>query len=346
MEGFLEANRVVEVSFNKLSTIHKSGDLPLRRTLLISKVLNRAQDAATSAHFALMNTPPSPTPRGSSKLLASISKKVVEDASVYDSECLPSALSRPTKPLPKQQSPIASRTVARADADEESMDFDSVNSVLDNILSFDNDTTAVSRSSETESPPSTKMALSPSSSNRNERALSTPTTKRSRLLEDISNSSKAWSSWQFDLDTDFSNASTTYQWPSTRDTSNTWAPLSPGKRAHGEAFPYEKENLTLFDTCLEDPKRFKPSPPEACPLESLPGFCGYTVPKTPHQMAHVFGNSFAPESNRELSGWPSADDGKHNLSYPEHGLVFSDQSFTGNHFPTSIPTQLSPILAF
>ncbi len=345
MEGFLEANRVVEVSFNKLTSIHKRGDLPLRKTLLISKVLNRAQDAATSAHFAFMNGPSSSTPRGSSKLLASISKKVVEDASIYESDCLPSGpLYRPTKPQHRQQSPIASSALAKAEEDEEPMDFDSVNSVLSNILSFDNDNTAAPNSSETESPRSRRMSLShpQSPSNRNE--VSSPTRKRSRLLKDVSNSSKDWSSWQLELSTDFVNASTTYQWPSTtQDASTTWSPPSPGKRPHSEAFPCEKENLFLFETSFEDPKRFKPSPPEGCPLESLPGFCGYLsyrgLQSSP-QMTNKFGNS-DPNS----SDWPSCYD-THHSSDSEQGLTYQDQSFSDNHFPAPIPTQISPILAF
>lgn len=332
MEGFLEANRVVEVSLSKLSNIHRSGELPLRKTLLISKVLNRAQNVATSAHLTLINS--SPTPRSSSKLLASISKKVT-DTSAFESDCLPAGpTSRPSK-VHREQSPIVS-CVSKSE-DEEPMDFENVSSVLSDIL--DNETPAASE----ESP-----LVKDDTTNLNEQ-LKSP--KRSKLFADISNT-RGWDSWQFDLSSKLKNDSLpAHQWspePNFEFQSSPTAPVSPGKRNHTQAFPFiEKENTALFDI-WDDSKRFKPSPPEGCPLESLPGFCGYLSPRNLQSaplITYLFGKGFAEPSDPSTTDWPS--DFTHGS---EHGLSnesTANRPYIDNHFPTPIQTSpVAPILAF
>ena len=342
MDGFLEANRVLEVSLSKLNTFHKGGDLPLRKTLLISKVLNRAQDVATSAHFSFISTPS--TSRSSSKLLASISKKV-EDPSVYESDCLPVGLPRPAKQQ-QRQSPIASRTVTKQE-DEEPMDFENVNSVLSDILSSDSDIEVDSEStaaSEAEVPHFEESSRSQPTSNKNKQ-ISSPS-KKSRLLGDISNTSDStsgWNAWQFEKN---SNLKFTTQWTTTpfqTESTSCSPPASPLKRNHNAAFPFEKENY--WWTTIDDTKRFKPSLPEESPLESLPGFCGYLSPRnlqTAPLITIMFGKGFTLPSESTSSDWPS--------SFSDHELGFTENvnhSFSENHFLPHVQTSpIKPILAF
>lgn len=339
MDGFLEANRVVEVSLSKLNSFHKGGDLPLRKTLLISKVLNRAQDVATSAHLSFITTPS--TSRSSSKLLASISKKV-EDTSVYESDCLPVGLPRPAKQQ-QRQSPIASCTVTKQE-DEEPMDFENVNSVLSDILSSDSEIEVDSESTaacESEVPHFKESSRSQPTLNKNEQ-ISSPS-KRSKLLGDISNTSNStsgWNAWQFEQN---SNLKLTTQWTTPYHTETSCSPpASPGKRNHHAAFPFEKENNWWSTT--DDTKRFKPSPPEEVPLESLPGFCGYLSPRnlqTAPLITIMFGKGFALPSESTSSDWPS--------SFSDHELGFTknvNHSFSENHFLPPVQTSVKPILAF
>lgn len=327
MEGFLEANRIVEVSLTKLNSIHKTGDLPLRKTLLISKVLNTAQEVATSAHLSFIKSPPTNSTR-SSKLLASISQD-------SDESRLPTSLARPVKLQSRQTSPIASATLMRQEplqVTEEPMDFVNVSSVLSDILG----------ESETSSPPVTKEPLKSSlliSSDMKKN------TKRSKLLDNVSksNTTSLWSAWQFDLNSEMKN-----QWQlstpiSDNETSN--CPKSPGKRNHQDAFPlYDKENCFSWNQLVADePKRFKPSTPEGCPLESLPGFCGYLSPKNLQSaplITYMFGSGFAQPSNPDLSssdGWPTlASDYQQEISDHDHFATFAQT-------PTSRP---HPILAY
>ena len=333
MEGFLEANRVVEVSLSKLSNIHRSGELPLRKTLLISKVLNRAQNVATSAHLTLINS--SSTPRSSSKLLASITKKVT-DESAFESDCLPAGSpSRPSK-VQREQSPISLR-VSKPE-DEEPMDFENVSSVLSDIL--DNETPAASEEN---------RVVKETCTNLNEQ-LKSP--KRSKLFADISNT-RGWDSWQFDLNTELKNDPTpVHQWSPEPQfefpSSITTGPVSPGKRNHTQAFPFpENDNTFLFDI-WDDSKRFKPSPPEGCPLESLPGFCGHLSPRNLQSaplITYLFGKGFTEPSDPSTADWPSdfAHDSEHGLSNESA----ANRPYFENHFPTPIQTSpVTPILAF
>ena len=320
MEGFLEANRIVEVSLTKLNSIHKTGDLPLRKTLLISKVLNTAQDVATSAHLSFIKSPPNST--RSSKLLASIS----QDSEQYtsDESRLPTSLARPVKLQSRQTSPIASATLVRQEplqVTEESMDFMNVSSVLSDILC----------ESETSSPPVTTEPLTSSlliSSDMKKN------TKRSKLFDNVSNSntSSLWSAWQFDLNSEMKN-----QWQVSTPTSDesSSCPKSPGKRNHQDAFPlYDKENCFSWNQLVADePKRFKPSTPEGCPLESLPGFCGYLSPKNLQSaplITYMFGSGFAQPSNPDFSssdGWPTlASDYQQEISDRDHFATFAQTS--------------------
>ena len=320
MDGFLEANRVMEVSLTKLNGIHKCGDLPLRKTLLISKVLNRAQDLATSAHFSILRSS-SVSTTSSSKLLASIS----QDKSNSE-ETLPTGPARlPARGL-RQQSPIAS---ASSSYDEDSMDFENVSSVLSDILDMEMAPAAIS----CEEPIQEVDTFASERSQNGERA-----TKRSKLL-DVSNTPEInnWSSssWQFELNSELRSC---WQWSSgENDLSLT---VSPGKREHEVAFPFDQENSIFWDKGLEEAKRFKPSPPEGCPLESLPGFCGYLSPKNLQSaplITYMFGKGFAdPSDSERCDDWPE--------------LSLADSSATENHFVSpsfqTSPVKFNPIMAF
>ena len=123
MEGFLEANRVLELSLSKLAI--GSGNLPLRKTLFVTRVLNKAQDMATSAQDRLFSSPH----KNSSKLLASFGHNI---------DGVPESHLRIPKPQ-RQQSPIATdcheiHMTPLVQPDEESMDFENVSSYLGNIL--------------------------------------------------------------------------------------------------------------------------------------------------------------------------------------------------------------------
>lgn len=335
MESFLEANRVVEVSLCKLNSINKSGDLPLRKTLLISKVLNKAQDVATSAHLSFLRSPPSTM--SSSKLLASISHEESTQ------ESLPTGPARPTKVQLRQQSPIASAALASheihtSEDEEEAMDFESVSSVLSGILS-DGDSAPAAVD---------KQSLEASASSALKTQDVDQVSKRNKLFGDITNSSTNWSNstWQFELNTELRNR---WQWdstPSVIDSPKT--PATPGKRNYQDAFPFtDKENAFSWAECVQDDtKRFKSTPPpEGCPLESLPGFCGYQPPSTTSQwepilLTCMFGKGFSEEpSNYELYTWPKLSlEGSHELD-----------ASCENHFTPSLqtsPVKFQPILAF
>ena len=128
MEGFLEANQVVEISLSKLANIKRTGDLPLRKTLMVSQVLSRAQEAASSAQDSFFSNHTSSS-RRSSKLLASFA------STRSNVDGLPPTL----KSHSREQSPIATEShelecLAPQHPDHEPMDLETVNSFLDNIL--------------------------------------------------------------------------------------------------------------------------------------------------------------------------------------------------------------------
>lgn len=320
MDGFLEANRVMEVSLTKLNGINKSGDLPLRKTLLISKVLNRAQDVATSAHFSILKSS-SVSTTSSSKLLASISQYKNDSE-----ETLPTGPARPIKGL-RQQSPIASAALASSKYDDESMDFENVSSVLSDILDIEMAPAAILCEESIQD----ADTLANEGSRDGGRV-----TKRSKLL-DVSNTTETnnWlsSTWQFELNTELRNC---WQWNSGEDLSLT---VSPGKRDHKVAFPFDQENSIFWDSGLEEAKRFKQSPPEGCPLESLPGFCGYpTSPRNSMANMYMFGKGFVDPISAE-----SQDN-----EWPE--LSLADSNGTENHLVTpslqTSPIKFNPIMAF
>lgn len=335
MDGFLEANRVMEVSLTKLNGIHKSGDLPLRKTLLISKVLNKAQDVATSAHFSILNRSSNFTSTTSSKLLASIG----QDRSGSE-ETLPTGPARPARET-RPESPIASAALGttRYD-DDESMDFENVSSVLSDILDIEMAPTAIACEGPAEQKPNAFAAESEDIQPCGERVA-----KRSKLL-DVSNTTATteannWtsSSWQFELNTELRNC---WKWNNSGEDKSLTA--SPGKREHEVAFPFDQENSLFWDGELEEAKRFKPSPPEGCPLESLPGFCGYLSPKNLQSaplITYMFGKGFAEPSDptSQHSAWPAS------LSLEDSSVA------TENHFasPPSLqtsPIKFNPIMAF
>lgn len=360
MDGLFEANRLVEVSMSKLSCLHKGGELPLRKTLMISKVLNKAQNIATSAHLSLLQTSSkTPTRCSSSKLLASITKKVeTSSSSCFEDDPLPHTVSTPVRTTPKastrEPSPIVScSNVSRLDGGDEAMDFESVNSVLCNILSESD----MSPGTEATSP----LRVSSKSENftRTTRsATGSPLLFRpNRFLSDVSNTvttptGDGWNAWRFDT----TETEAGSPWPWSTDAGGeapleevmAVPPLSPGKRHHQEAFPGEdKENTLLADGLLyDDIKRFKSCPPEGCPLESLPGFCGYLSPKNLQSaplITYMFGKGFTEPSNPAISDWPTAFSPRLNTEHSEA------PAHTENHFSPHFQTttvKFSPILAF
>lgn len=358
MDGLFEANRLVEVSMSKLSCLHKGGELPLRKTLMISKVLNKAQNIATSAHYSLLQTSfKTPTRNSSSKLLASITKKVeTSSSSCFEDDPLPQPVSTPVRTTPKastrEPSPIVScLNVSRLENGEEAMDFEGVNSVLCNILS------------ESDMPPSTEATSRSRVSSKNDNsnkstrsaAGSTFLCRPNGYLSDVSNTlttptGDSWNAWRFETTNTVTDTSSTWRWTGSAAESEDVAvgPLSPGKRHHQEAFPTdEKENTLLADGLLyDDIKRFKSCPPEGCPLESLPGFCGYLSPKNLQSaplITYMFGKGFTEPSNPSISDWPTTFSPRLN---PEQSKVpaHTDNHFTP-HFQTSA-MKFSPILAF
>ena len=293
MEGFLEANRIVEVSLNKLSASSKSGDLSLRKTLLVSKVLNRAQDVATSAHMSLINNT-STAPRSSSKLLANIS--TVESSEAYETDCLPGVSTRAVK-LPRPPSPIVCRSLARTE-EEEPMDLENIisnNSVLQYILA-DNDVAAV------ESPPFDGTRADGSARNRNEQHL---LPRRNKLLQNGSNCQE-WPSnyWRSELTNSLKNSLLDQTW-STASGTNTQPPVSPGKRGHREAFQFDKDSSCLYD----DSKRFKLCHSDSCTTEEcLNCMCDHLSPQNVQSaplLAYILGKGFNSASLLD-DGWPPA----------------------------------------
>ena len=354
MDGLFEANRLVEVSMTKLSSLHKGGDLPLRKTLMISKVLNKAQNIATSAHYSLLHSSSQTPTRGgvtSSKLLASISKKVeTSSSSCFEDDRLPQPVPEASvrtspKASTRELSPIVSwSNVSRSpgEAPEQAMDFESVNSVLSNILS-DSDGPCL---------PAEPQAHHNLNETRTVTSSPPAAQRPTRFLSDLSNNpSGGWSAWRFDMNADFDN---TWRWSSEGDarSPDEAAPLSPGKRHRQEAFPHEeKENSLVAEGLLyEDTKRFKASPPEGCPLESLPGFCGYLSPRNLQSaplITYMFGRGFAEPSNPTSSDWPLAFSGKEpreTADSSEDPSVYTDDNFAPHFQATAV--KFSPILAF
>lgn len=271
MEGFLEANRIVEISLSKLSTIKRSGDLPLRRTLLVSRVLNLAQDVATSAQDSLLSNPHTSL-RCSSKLLANFGHN---QGSTIDG--VPTNHFRTPKPLTRQQSPIALPPPVPVSCistkvlpevvlpDEEPMDFENVNSFLGDILQ------------DVES----------------EKELPLP-------YQD-----------QFDVSSENSGSNRLDSFAVvTHDLEDVTRPTSPGKRNYKQAFVPSVEDLNSAQDTSEDLKRFKSWTAEVSPLESLPGFCGHLSSKnlqTAPFITYMFGRGFTHPSNpdSESCDWPT-----------------------------------------
>ncbi len=272
MEGFLEANEVVEISFSKLANIKRSGDLPLRKTLMVSRVLSRAQEAASSAQDSLFSNHMNSS-RCSSKLLASFAN----NQSNVDS--LPASHQTTLKYHSREQSPIATEShdllecVAPQQPDQEPMDLGDVNSFLDTILQDFDSKTELSHSQC--QPPlqeidnSDARALCPNASN------------------DV-----------------FARSDSSMLPPS--------RPVSPGKRNYQQAFPFiteQSQSQPPYQDNL-DLKRFKACTGEGFPLDSLPGFCGYLSTKnlqTAPFITYMFGKGFTHPSNLNstFSDWPS-----------------------------------------
>lgn len=132
MEGFLEANQVVEISLSKLANIKRTGGFSLRKTLMVSKVLGRAQETASSAQNTFLANHTSSS-RGSSKLLASFT------SNQNNLDSLP-VNHQTMKNYSKERSPIATESheldcvVPPQLQDQEPMELEHVNYFLDTIL--------------------------------------------------------------------------------------------------------------------------------------------------------------------------------------------------------------------
>ena len=308
MESFLEANRVVEVSLNKFSHVSKGRELPLRKALLISKAMNKAQEVAESAHTSFLNSVS--TTRCSSRLLASMQPSAdVEDTAVHE---LDPSLVRPWNNKPRLPSPVAVAHCSRSAAikEDDMMDMETVisaNSVLSDILSSD------------------------------EMDVSSP-------LQDLSNSRDWSATWpaapavkQLPLDTDT-------MWTTERSSSS--PPPSPGKRHHSVAFPSITDSAfsSLFEFTEDDAKRFKPSLPEN--NSSLPGLYGCLSPRnlcSAPLITYMFGRGFTTPSNPSESDWPTAIHTTHQaMEYSER--EHSDTHLFNQSL--SSPSKLCPILAY
>ena len=313
---------------------------------MISKVLNNAQNLATSAHYSLLHlSQQTPTRRSSSKLLASISKKVEDpSSSCFEDDPLPLAIQPPgrtTPKAPRELSPIVSCSVSRQETGEDAMDFESVNSVLSNILS-DCEMPGV------EETRSAGVTIETAELNLNHWRKETPLSPKNKF---ISESGSGWNAWRFDPAAAEADKNSSWSWPEGAPSGPSSSLLvASGKRHHGEAFPADKENF-VFTGGFDESKRFKPSPPEGCPLESLPGFCGYLSPKNLQSaplITYMFGIGFAEPSSPNSSDWPTNFSPA--IGSKQKGLVEkSEGHFKEDHFASLLHTsavKLNPILAF
>lgn len=260
MEGLFEANRIAEVSLSKLSSC-KSGDVSLRRTLLISKVLNTAHDVATSAHASLLTESSHSTSRlGTSRLMASFAP----NPDTMDS--LPASLPRKSLPMtePRPKSPI-SQDVTRTD--DESMDFENMNSILSSILlDTELEEDMIHSHVETVSPP---------------------------VRDDLC-AKNLVDPWSVTV--------TNSCWEGEVSVNN--RPMSPGKRNYQQAFPYLQEGCELpLQDFYEDTKRFKSSNLESVP--GFCGYLSSKNLQTAPFITYMFGRGFSKPSNLSAEGdWP------------------------------------------
>lgn len=269
MEDFLQANRIVEISLSKLST--RSSGLPLRKTLFITQVLNRAQDMATSVQDYLLSSPNANSTRSTSKLLASFGQN---ESNITDD--LPASQLRMLKPSSRQQSPIAiqcrdgqvavaphlkfgKEIMPHLQSNEEPMDFNNVTSFLGDILDSDN-----------------SLSHAPD------------------LQQHVSNTGLPQSS----------------SWGDNCLASDVIRPVSPGKRNYQQAFPFaarspeeELEDLKRFKFSLEACALDS--------LPSFCGYLSSKNLQTAPFITYMFGRGFTHPSNPDsnTSDWPATRTG-------------------------------------
>ncbi len=139
MEGFLKANRIVEASLSKLTLVSKNSELSLRKALLVSKTLAKAQDTAESVQNSLISHDHHVS-RSSSKLMASMRSTVpsFEEDTVVSRFELQNRSSGKLKHQPP--SPIVISTNLSSselrEKDDDMMDYIS-HSVISDLLSED-----------------------------------------------------------------------------------------------------------------------------------------------------------------------------------------------------------------
>ncbi len=267
MEGLLEASRIAEVSLTKLNS-RRNGNLPLRKTLLVSQVLNKAQTVATSAQTCLLNSPPEQTSeRCKSKLLASFghSPDIIDGLPVTSSKtALPGTVARPKSPISLQPS-----IHQHCQIDEEHMDYENVSSVLNCILC------------DTEFEDTSFIAHHLSRASKS--------AEQSRNLWAESGNTSCGASWQDNLSVPV-------------------RPVSPGKRNYQEAFPVTRHESKEASYQFEESKRFKSSITESTELVSVTGFSGYLSSRnlqTAPFITYMFGKGFSEPSNPSASqDWP------------------------------------------
>ena len=313
MESFLEANRIVESSLAKLN---QGREMPLRKALLVSNVINRAQECA---HLSFINCS-TRTTRASSKLLASMQTPTqVEDTAVSLLD-IDAGHHRPSSHKPKPLSPmVLSHCSAPKEQEDEVMEFIS-NSVLSDILSDSDSEMETSLSSQ-----KVETTLS-------RQWISSPTTSP---LSDLSNT-RDWPSWTKPISP--SSIKLDRHW-STQDCSqDSSPPPSPGKRHHDIAFSGDQENL-FNDLIGEDTKRFKASTSEHPYIwNSLPGFCDYLSPRnlcSAPLITYMFGKGFATPSDPNGSDWPVFGSLDSNTTHRSE-----------DHYVNTSPSKLFPVLAY
>jgi hypothetical protein len=266
MDRFLEANRILESSLVKLKG---SRELPLRKALLVSNAISRAQDVAECAQLSFVNETGST--RRSSRLLASMQSTDKDDTAVLEMDSVhlrpPSARQIPVSPM------ALTRCSAAKEQDDEVMEFIS-NSVLSDILTeSDSEMEAFPELS-----PANKWA--PSSLN----SLST---------------SKDWPSW--------TSSATKLSKCNSSEPGLVSPPPSPGKRQHDVAFPGDyhstlneqddTKRLKLTTSCDSNSL----SLPGFCEYLSPCTLCSAPL------ITYMFGKGFAIPSSPDQNDWPVFD---------------------------------------
>ena len=319
MDGLLEANRIIEASYCKLSHVSKGRELSLRKALLVSNTLSKAQETAEIVQMTFMRCDPV-SARSSSKLLASMQSNSIEDKAVnqLDLDAGHVRLSQKSRqqPVSPMVTSVTTTQCSVVKDQDDVMDFIS-RSVLSDILD-DSEIESSSTSNKIESP------ITTCTTSQDVWTTSGP------LMTDISNI-RSWSCWETPS---MKFSSHWYQ-----ENGENRPPLSPGKRHHNIAFPVDQDQTTSFTFGCEDSKRFKASIQESTTMDSL---CDHLSPEqlcsTP-LITYMFGKGFtSPFNNPSIFDWPSFG-----LCTTEEGS-FNKETEVFSHIVS--PSKLLPVLAY